>query len=339
MTGVEGPPEGGTTHQWLTPLNFSNDPAMCLPARLPVNDGAASCVMVEVVGKNEEHADCTCSGPGRRPASAPLAELVQSDMLFQGRCQNDEDCAAHCFCELHHLTDSARAQCENEEEIGDAVGWCYVSPEQGLGNPELVEQCPATERRRARVLGIERQSEEDSYYIACQGTDRQVVPAKLGETCVVASEYDPTFAGFWVGNVSTETQSAACESGVCLVNHLQGRASCPYGQTADEAANAPACFVPGSLAPVTAAVPPQLLARREATASICSCRCDGAGDGPFCACPESMECVPLFGDIGLEGQVDVAGSYCVPKDTQFELTEQAGDVCNRAVGNCGEVTP
>lgn len=339
LTGTEGPQQGGTTHQFLSPFNFSNDPALCMPARLPVSNGAASCVVVEVVGSDEEHADCTCSGPARRPASAALAELVQSDMLFQGFCQNPEDCAAHCFCEVEHLTGSAGALCENEAAAGDAVGWCYISPEQGLGNPELVEHCPATEQRQLRVLGIERQSEDDLYYIACQGTDRQVTPAKLGETCVVGSEFDPTFSGFFVGDASTETQSPACESGVCLVNHLQGRASCPYGQSEDQAASAPACFVPGSGAPVTAAVPPQLVARRETTASICSCRCDGPGDGPFCACPESMECVPLFGDIGLEGQVDIAGSYCVPKGSEFDVVQQAGEVCTPALGNCGEGTP
>lgn len=339
LTGGEGPTVGGTTNQWLDVLASLNEPNSCLPAVLPVTNGVTSCVIVEVVGSEEEHADCSCSGAGRRTVTPALAELVLGDMLFQGLCANAEDCAAHCLCEVERLTDELGAQCESQEATDDAVGWCYVSPEQGLGNPELVEQCPSNEQRRLRVVGVEPRSPDDMYYVACQGTERQVEPAPLGAPCVPTDEYDPTFSAFGTHVVAVETQTGACESSVCLVNHFQGRASCPYGQSEVEAQEGPVCFVPGSNEPVTVPVVPQLLARREATASICSCQCDGPGDGPFCECPESMACAPLFGDIGLEGQANVAGSYCVPKGTEFDLQETVGPYCDRQLANCEEGGP
>jgi len=48
---------------------------------------------------------------------------------------------------------------------------------------------------------------------------------------------------------------------------------------------------------------------------MCSCRCDGApGDGPYCACPEQYECVPLVVELGAPSAPNsYAGSYCVPR--------------------------
>jgi hypothetical protein len=54
----------------------------------------------------------------------------------------------------------------------------------------------------------------------------------VGDPCTPDDEYDATFQGFSVLDVSTESKSYVCLSRLCLVNHFQGRVTCPYGQTA-----------------------------------------------------------------------------------------------------------
>jgi len=55
----------------------------------------------------------------------------------------------------------------------------------------------------------------------------------VGDPCVPEDEYLTTFSGFAVGEVNVESRSFQCLTRVCLVNHFQGRVSCPYGQAED----------------------------------------------------------------------------------------------------------
>lgn len=55
----------------------------------------------------------------------------------------------------------------------------------------------------------------------------------VGDPCVPEDEYLTTFTGFSVGEVNVESRSFQCLTRVCLVNHFQGRVSCPFGQTED----------------------------------------------------------------------------------------------------------
>lgn len=55
----------------------------------------------------------------------------------------------------------------------------------------------------------------------------------VGDPCVPEDEYLTTFSGFSVGEVNVESRSVQCLTRVCLVNHFQGRVSCPYGQEED----------------------------------------------------------------------------------------------------------
>jgi len=137
--------------------------------------------------------------------------------------------------------------------------------------------------------------------------------AGVGDPCIPSAEYDPTFQAFSIGDVSVEAKDSACASGVCVVNHFQGRVTCPYGQTAPgvgpagpsgspaaEEASQDGCVIPGTTpgAPgsqVTATnasvaipagkslgwVPGQITgagaADRTANKTVyCSCRCENA---------------------------------------------------------------
>jgi hypothetical protein len=55
----------------------------------------------------------------------------------------------------------------------------------------------------------------------------------VGDPCTPGQEYTQSFLGFDEGEVSVEAESFQCQTRLCLVNHFQGRVSCPYGQNSD----------------------------------------------------------------------------------------------------------
>jgi hypothetical protein len=158
--------------------------------------------------------------------------------------------------------------------------------------------------------------------------------AALGEPCLPRDEYVANFAGFDGKEINIDDKEPACASQVCVVNHFQGRVSCPYGQTA----GGEGCLVPGSDTPVSVPVQPQLQSRQAATASICSCQCAGYGPGPYCSCPTSMQCEHLVDFIvGVPGTLDpYSGSYCIPADSQYD-SKQLSTPCVEP--NCGDAHP
>lgn len=157
----------------------------------------------------------------------------------------------------------------------------------------------------------------------------------VGDPCVPEEEYAPDFAAFSAEEAVAETRSMQCETRVCLANHFQGRTSCPYGQTEQQAANDPRCFVPGTQVPIRDAVSPQLLQRRDDDAVYCSCRCDGPDQGArYCECPTGFSCQELVPKLGL-GHEELTGSYCIREGTNFvpRLLKPA-EMCDAAKKNC-----
>jgi hypothetical protein len=138
----------------------------------------------------------------------------------------------------------------------------------------------------------------------------------VGNPCTPEDERVATFSGFSGSEVNVESQSPSCQTGICLAVHFQGRVSCPTGQPADpsDASRAdPAhqvCTTTGdNPQPVTVPVPAQTVSAADNV--ICSCRCDGDGAGPFCACPDGFECKHLVDSYGTSAGEQLAGAYCV----------------------------
>src|SRR5258706_15960238 len=77
----------------------------------------------------------------------------------------------------------------------------------------------------------------------------------IGDPCVPEDEYQRYFSGYELNEVDFETRSFQCETRVCLVNHFQGRASCPYGQTLSNGGTARSHFPGSSHAASTVRVP------------------------------------------------------------------------------------
>ena len=54
----------------------------------------------------------------------------------------------------------------------------------------------------------------------------------VGDPCIPEDEYRENFAGFKLSEENIESRSFQCKTRICLVNHFQGRVSCPAGQDA-----------------------------------------------------------------------------------------------------------
>lgn len=152
----------------------------------------------------------------------------------------------------------------------------------------------------------------------------------VGDPCVPEDEYSSTFSGFAVGEVSTESRSFQCQSRLCLVNHFQGRVSCPYGQ----AEGAGTCKVGGSGESVSVLVKPQLLDRRADDAVYCSCRCAGPDPSArYCECPSGFSCSDVVPELG-RGRAQLPGRYCIRAGSAYVAEDVSSRTCDSAVGNC-----
>jgi hypothetical protein len=188
----------------------------------------------------------------------------------------------------------------------------------------------------------------------------------VGDPCTPEQEYRPDFLGFSVNEVSVESKSFQCQTRLCLVNHFQGRVSCPYGQTKDGTNIDPAvpcaniskvpnagCCTPGISQAVTGrlnnGVPAdptnkeqvlgQCTLRKADTAVYCSCRCqniNGAtNDGAnYCTCPDGFSCQQLVTSIG-SGDQGLTGAYCVKNNTQYDPAVGCGATCDPKTHTCG----
>jgi hypothetical protein len=154
----------------------------------------------------------------------------------------------------------------------------------------------------------------------------------VGDPCIPEDEYSPTFSGFAVTEVSTESRSFQCESRLCLVNHFQGRVSCPYGQ----AASGGRCKLPGTEDAVQVPVDPQLVDRRADAAVYCSCRCAGPDPAArYCECPSGFSCSPAVPELALGG-AQLPGSYCIRDGSAYARDRLSAAECDPEKSNCDE---
>jgi len=152
----------------------------CLPRPLPVesdprspNFGRVPCAVVEAV-PNDAGA-CSCDTEhGRGPLAASDAKLpgaVRDQLALEGKCGGTTgvSCSSYCLCKLDALGGPELDACQNGGEDGSSYGYCYVDPERGIGNPELVKNCPATKRRSLRFVGEGLPANGSVTFMACEG--------------------------------------------------------------------------------------------------------------------------------------------------------------------------
>jgi hypothetical protein len=77
----------------------------------------------------------------------------------------------------------------------------------------------------AGLLGLFSIAAVGALPLACQS-------GGIGDPCIPEDEYSADFAGFKVTEENIESRSFQCSTRICLVNHFQGRVTCPLGQVA-----------------------------------------------------------------------------------------------------------
>lgn len=186
----------------------------------------------------------------------------------------------------------------------------------------------------------------------------------IGDRCTPGEEDDPSFLGFSLSAVNIEVNAPQCQARLCLVNHFQGRVSCPYGQQADAAPRAGTvpcsmeggafgCCTPDTMRGVDgldtsgsfvspsalATVRPQCADRTSDETVYCSCRCAGADGGVddgggYCTCPGGFACTQLVAPIGTTDQF--TGAYCIKAGTRYDPNAGAcSATCDPSTRNCG----
>jgi hypothetical protein len=193
----------------------------------------------------------------------------------------------------------------------------------------------------------------------------------VGDPCIPEDEYQQKFNGYGDTEVNIESKSFQCDTRVCIVNHFEGRVSCPYGQTdqdiASEAPTSPKrCRIPGTngqhcvvdngngtssttdcaspnatnIDVITVPVKSQKLSRNADDTVYCSCRCHGPDpDARYCECPSGYECIELVRELGLPGKSQLAGSYCTKSGTIYSAKDSTASATTCAAArDSGEST-
>jgi len=150
--------------------------------------------------------------------------------------------------------------------------------------------------------------------VACQS-------GGVGDPCTPEAEYDAQFPGFRVAQEFIESRSFQCATRICLVNHFQGRVSCPYGQAVN---NMKPCSGEDdtSCGAGVECRPSQTLAP--------DCACDASKPGD-CAAPDKC------GVQGLVCDAKLKICTCTPSDTPGSQYTDAGGTsyyCVNADSSC-----
>jgi hypothetical protein len=154
-------------------------PSQCLSRPLPVNSDPASpefgqvpCAVVEALPRGSQACSCdaTRGRTGLETAHPNLARTVRERLAIQGVCDGGRRaCDDYCLCQLAELEGPDRIGCQDGATDPDTFGYCYVDPDQGIGNPELVSDCSPTTRRILRFVGENLPANGSSTFIACVG--------------------------------------------------------------------------------------------------------------------------------------------------------------------------
>jgi len=159
-------------------------PSQCLPRPLPVTTdeespdfGHVPCAIVEALRPGGNACSCDAAR-GRIPLGATnenLVDAVKERLAGQGVCDGitGRACDDYCLCQLDELEGEELRACQDGTEDPNAYGYCYIDPDQGIGNPELVENCSATRQRLLRFLGDGLPANGSETFIACVGAKLQ----------------------------------------------------------------------------------------------------------------------------------------------------------------------
>jgi hypothetical protein len=210
---------------------------------------------------------------------------------------------------------AAAAACSTQVDVEHAAGGTGGPGTTGPGAPGAGTGGPST------GSGVEEPSD-----------------ANFGAPCIPRSESNPEFGGYSPGTVEWDRKTLMCGGDACIVDHFQGRASCPYGQTESEIkslassdpARCRATFLTGGISadPVVVPVAPQKVGRRAEDAIYCSCECNGppvVGQA-YCACPTGFACTAL-------DALAQSDWFCIKQSPAYDPAIASGAECAKSGGD------
>jgi hypothetical protein len=153
-------------------VNFAGK---CLPRELTPDpeDGSVACLVLEARSTAEGACDCNAqTGRVPIPTTLPNGDANPTYNAVEIAQSNDfnPEPGWNCFCEIQQLEGDQRASCQQNVEVDDLHGWCYVDPIKVQGsNRELIEDCPPTEQRKIRFVGDAEPLSGAVTFITCTG--------------------------------------------------------------------------------------------------------------------------------------------------------------------------
>ena len=157
----------------------------CLPRALipDPTTGDLPCAVIEALSPAAAaNGYCDCAAHGRDPVDPKIADAVLGALEDYNLCGPDNvngSCDQMCMCQLRQLPagSTERERClteQNIEHTAASPGYCYIDPALGFGSPDLVAECPETQRRLLRfvgneALGMAAPAPNANVFIACAG--------------------------------------------------------------------------------------------------------------------------------------------------------------------------
>lgn len=128
-------------------------PTPCFPRQLPVvGDGADCALTVTTIVASSA---CDCGARALDSASQKLRSASLATLERESYCGHAGEVACEdlCVCVVPQLRGSDGVRCRNEPSAKDLTGWCYVAPEQGLGDKSQLAMCNDEQARTVHLLG------------------------------------------------------------------------------------------------------------------------------------------------------------------------------------------
>lgn len=175
-------------------------------------------------------------------------------------------------------------------------------------------------------------------------------PAGIGDPCTPEDEYRSNFGGFKLSEENIESRAFQCATRICLVNHFQGRVSCPAGQKNDiikncdpsasgndgsnpACASGEKCVESETLAPECDPAVPTSCSGVQGTAcdktrKICSCTPGGAPgpEGYFCSSDKTFKTFLCHKENNCQAEI-TPGNDAQGNDEATQLKNNKGKQC------------
>ena len=149
----------------------------CLNRSLtPDAQGQVSCLVLE--GRKVDPGQCACDAAHGIAARRPVQPAHAEAEKLARREPASAAAGYNCFCEIDQASGDELNACQTDpsrelETLGstEANGWCYIDATEGhkTGNPALVENCAATQKRKIRFVGAAQQLPNSTQFITCSG--------------------------------------------------------------------------------------------------------------------------------------------------------------------------